>query len=79
VHAYIGLLRGLRYAMTQHTKNQIDMESVIMYRKTRTALLVILVLFGLSACGSGGGGGGAAPPASRSNWDVLVWDQDSWS
>ena len=59
-------------------------ERMIMYRKTRIALLFLLVLFGLTACGSGGGGGGAAPPATTpaagsSNWDSLIWDQDKWS
>jgi len=49
-----------------------------MNRKTRTALLAMLVLLGLSACGGGGGGSAAPPPAGSSNWDALIWDQDNW-
>ena len=52
-----------------------------MNRKITAALVAVLMVLGLTACG--GGGGGAAPPtaaspAGSSNWDSLVWDQDNW-
>lgn len=49
------------------------------------ALCVLLFLAGLTSCGGGGGGGGDGiggnqlPAEKNSNWDTMVWDQDSWS
>lgn len=47
----------------------------------RLCIQVSLMLLLLSACSGGGdSGGGSEPqePQRSSNWDQMVWDQDSW-
>ncbi len=39
------------------------------------AVLLTLVLLGLTACG---GGGGSSSSNSGSNWDSMTWDQGTW-
>jgi len=47
---------------------------------TRARLAALLVaLLALGALVSCGGGGSKAAPQGRSDWDVMLWDQDVWS
>lgn len=55
--------------------------------RIKRSFVAFLLVSLLGACGGGGGGGsgsgggGSGPPpgGGSSNWDELVWDQDSWS
>ncbi|MFC1771756.1 hypothetical protein ACFL3A_00205 [Pseudomonadota bacterium] len=43
--------------------------------------LVVLIALATLTVGCGGGGGSSSnnAPATSSDWDSLVWDQDNWS
>jgi len=46
-------------------------------------IILLGLMFALSACGGGGGGNSATPPTPQtqtesSDWDSLVWDDDNW-
>lgn len=47
------------------------------YKKAWIALLVL----SLAACGGGGGGGSDnnEPPAPKTDWDTMNWDQGQWA
>ncbi len=55
------------------------------FRAVLRGAVLAAVSIGLCACGGGGGGGVDSPnppndpPASRTNWDALVWDSDNWA
>ncbi len=43
------------------------------------ALIGMVLLLSLSACGGGGGGGGTTTtPTASSNWGQMQWDQNNW-
>ena len=45
---------------------------------SRITFLIILCVFGLSACGGGGSGGGGDPPPDPPADTELTWDDDNW-
>ena len=57
-----------------------------MYALTRAAILSVILVFALTACGGGGGGNGGnnqqpppPPPVDTSlDWDNDNWDEKEW-